>query len=75
MAAINARYDQLVTEYAPWWPPTHPFAGTNTERAYVGDPGHCDYCAVLGHVVTHPDLGCGDVGCNRAHSEEENQNA
>lgn len=69
-AAIKTRYAALCAEYAPFWPPTHSFSGTNTERAYVGDPGHCDHCAVLGHVEAHPDLGCGDVGCSRAHGED-----
>ena len=52
-------------------PPTHPFAGSNSERQGVGDPGHCEDCAQVGHVRAHPDLGCGDVGCERAHGPED----
>lgn len=61
-------YARLIASYRPGYPPTHPYAGTSKARAGVGDPGHCDHCAVLGHVRAHPDLGCGDVGCNQAHS-------
>jgi len=49
--------------------PTHPFAGSNKERAQVGLPGHCERCAKVGHVKAHRDLGCGDVGCNTDHDE------
>lgn len=48
-------------------PPTHPHAGSDAKRASVGLPGHCEPCAVVGHVVAHPDHGCGDVGCNVEH--------
>lgn len=44
---------------------THPWAGSNTERESVGDPGHCENCALVGHVQAHPDLGCGGVGSQR----------
>lgn len=50
---------------------TDSFAGTNQQRESVGLYGHCDDCALLGHVLAHPDLGCGDVGCNRAHGPED----
>lgn len=50
---------------------THPYAGTNSERARVGDPGHCERCAEVGHVTAHPDLGCGDVGCTQGHGPED----
>jgi hypothetical protein len=46
------------------------FAGTNSERQSVGDPGHCERCAQAGHVQAHPDLGCGDVGCEQAHADD-----
>ena len=49
------------------YPPTHPRAGADSERAYIGLPGHCDYCAIAGHVVAHPDYGCGDVRCHASH--------
>lgn len=48
--------------------PTHNRAGSNSERQSVGDPGHCDRCAKVGHVRAHPDLGCGDVGCYAEHA-------
>lgn len=50
--------------------PTHPFAGMNPERARVGLPGHCERCAEVGHVLAHPDYGCGDVGCSTTHEDE-----
>lgn len=37
-------------------------------RGENGGP-HCDVCADFGHVAAHPDLGCGDVGCDSAHGE------
>lgn len=43
------------------------FCGENPERQGVGLPGHCEACAQYGHVVAHPDCGCGDVGCVSAH--------
>lgn len=49
------------------YPSTHPYCGSNSERQSVGDPGHCERCAELGHVLAHPGLGCGDVGCSRFH--------
>jgi hypothetical protein len=48
--------------------PTHPLAGESGERQSVGLPGHCERCAEVGHVRAHPSLGCGDVGCEQAHS-------
>lgn len=47
--------------------PTASFAGSNKKREEIGDPGHCERCARFGHVKAHPNLGCGDVGCTRAH--------
>ena len=49
-------------------PPTHPLCGSNKQRQEVGDPGHCERCAQVGHVRAHPSRGCGDVGCTTAHS-------
>lgn len=46
----------------------HLYAGTNTKRQLIGLPGHCDACATDGHVRTHPNLGCADVGCVREHT-------
>lgn len=66
-AAARAEYTALVERHHPRFPPTHDYAGTNTDRAAVGDPGHCEICAALGHVRAHPDYGCGDVGCTHAH--------
>ncbi len=48
----------------------HDLCGSNTARQEVGDPGHCEDCCSVGHVVAHPDLGCGDVGCYRSHGAE-----
>lgn len=49
----------------------HDLCGSNADRQSVGDPGHCEDCCSVGHVVAHPDLGCGDVGCYRTHGDEE----
>ena len=68
--AAKTRYTELRRQFEPMWPPTHRYSGRNHDRASVGDPGHCDYCAVLGHVEAHPDFGCGDVECSRAHGED-----
>lgn len=46
-------------------------AGTDKDRQERGLPGHCDDCVDLGHVIAHPDMGCGDVGCGRYHLEKE----
>jgi hypothetical protein len=51
--------------------PTHPRAGSNSERQSVGDPGHCERCAEIGHVRAHPQLGCGDVGCTATHGPDD----
>lgn len=48
-------------------PPTHSHSGRDSERQSIGLPGHCEPCAIVGHVVAHPDYGCGDVGCNVNH--------
>jgi hypothetical protein len=44
-----------------------PYTGTSKARQEVGDPGHCDRCVAFGHILAHPQLGCGDVGCNSSH--------
>jgi len=49
------------------FPPTHQLCGNKSERAGRGDPGHCEACAVVGHVRAHPEYGCGDVHCNFNH--------
>jgi hypothetical protein len=54
-------------------PPTHRYCGSDSERQSVGDPGHCEECAEYGHVLAHPDLGCGDVGCYSAHGPEDEE--
>lgn len=63
--------DAFVAEYKRthnrFFPPTHEHAGADSDRAYVGLPGHCYYCAIVGHVVAHPEYGCGDVRCNVDH--------
>lgn len=55
--------------------PTHPRAGSNKDRQSVGDPGHCERCAEVGHVRAHPSLGCGDVGCESAHGQDDPRDA
>lgn len=54
----------------PYRQSPHPLAGSNSERQSVGDPGHCEDCCSVGHVVAHPDLGCGDVGCDVSHEAD-----
>ncbi len=49
------------------YPPAPFDAGQNSDRQSVGQPGHCSVCAVLGHVVAHPERGCGNVQCNSDH--------
>lgn len=65
---VAEAYDTVMALYAPNYPPTHPYPGSNPERAGVGDPGHCEHCAVFGHVIAHPDLGCDDVACHHMHA-------
>lgn len=45
------------------------YTGSSSARQSVGQPGHCDRCAEVGHVVAHPSLGCSDVGCGSTHPE------
>lgn len=51
-----------------FYPPVPFDAGANAERAGVGLPGHCSVCAILGHIVAHPEFGCSDVGCDSDHT-------
>lgn len=48
----------------------HPYCGASGERQGVGDPGHCEDCCAVGHLIAHPDYGCGDVMCTRTHGED-----
>ena len=66
---MSARPKVATPTLHEFYPPTHNRSGTNPERQRVGDPGHCEACAQHGHVIAHPDLGCGDVGCHRPHEE------
>jgi hypothetical protein len=51
--------------------PARLFIGSSSRRQSVGLPGHCERCVQVGHVKAHPSLGCGDVGCERAHGPED----
>lgn len=53
----------------PYRQQAHNLCGSNSDRQSVGDPGHCEDCCSVGHVVAHPDLGCGDVGCYSDHGD------
>jgi hypothetical protein len=64
VAEITARHKAAHNGH---FPPSHRFGGQDSDRASVGPPGHCEPCAVVGHVVAHPDYGCGDVRCNVDH--------
>lgn len=70
-AQVEHDTDAFVAEYLRthdrFFPPTHEHAGHDSERAGVGLPGHCGYCAIVGHVVAHPDFGCTDVRCTVDH--------
>lgn len=59
----------IARRHHPGHPITHPHAGADSERASVGLPGHCDTCAIIGHVAAHPDYGCGDVRCDDYHPD------
>jgi hypothetical protein len=65
-----ARRDRKTPGGFPYRQHPHDLSGSNVERQQVGDPGHCEDCCSVGHVVAHPDLGCGDVGCYRSHGDE-----
>lgn len=45
------------------------YTGRNAQRQSIGQPGHCDKCAEVGHIKAHPHLGCSDVGCTSSHNE------
>lgn len=70
-------YFKLNTSWTPVNAPTpadaapHTYAGSDKARQGEGKSGHCDDCVKVGHVVAHPDLGCGDVGCNAYHPEAD----
>lgn len=49
----------------------HRYCGSSAARESAGDPGHCEDCCSVGHVVAHPDLSCGDVGCYATHNDED----
>jgi hypothetical protein len=70
----SARRAAAIVPHQPTAPhlppyPTHPYAGSNPDRASTGLPGHCERCAEVGHVRAHPEYGCGDVGCTLTHEE------
>lgn len=69
-SAVQATVDEHKHTHKGFMPPTHQHSGMSTARAGVGLPGHCAYCAIVGHVVAHPDYGCPDVHCNDPHDEE-----
>jgi len=46
-------------------PPTADYAGSDAGRQRAGLPGHCEQCAAVGHVLSHPDLNCRAVGCGQ----------
>ncbi|MET8006245.1 hypothetical protein [Nonomuraea glycinis] len=66
----TCRTKQPTTPTGPDPMTTHPYAGTDKTRQETGAPGHCDDCAARGHIAAHPDLGCGDVGCDKHHPDE-----
>jgi len=66
-ASVQKQVSDELKAARPGWPVTHPYCGQNSERQGRGDPGHCEACAVVGHVVAHPDFGCSDVQCNSRH--------
>ena len=67
-AAVRDQVAEMLAAARPKFPPTNNYSGNNSERAGRGDPGHCEACAVVGHVVAHPDFGCADVQCYLDHS-------
>ncbi|RSN26528.1 hypothetical protein DMC63_01445 [Streptomyces sp. WAC 05977] len=70
-SAVDSDEDAVESEPRfPYRQMPHELCGSNSERQSVGDPGHCEDCCSVGHVVAHPDLGCGDVGCYRTHGDE-----
>lgn len=58
------------SQYGRGYLPTHRYCGSDSARASVGDPGHCEPCAVVGHVVGYPDYGCADVMCNADDADD-----
>jgi hypothetical protein len=51
-------------------PPVHPYAGSYAPRQGAGQPGHCGMCAEQGHLIAHPGIECGRVGCTADHSAD-----
>lgn len=49
----------------------HPWCGSSSDRQSGRDPGHCEDCCAVGHVIAHPDYGCADVGCYRDHGSTD----
>jgi hypothetical protein len=68
-SARLAAESEMTREPLPRSPYAHRYAGSDPARQGIGDPGHCDDCARVGHIVAHSDLGCGDVGCISDHEE------
>ena len=65
-AAVLREFESL-TDAEKFHSGGHRLGGSDSERQSVGIPGHCDVCAVLGHVAAHPNYGCADVGCAITH--------
>ncbi|MFK0244534.1 hypothetical protein ACIQUM_07535 [Amycolatopsis azurea] len=54
----------------PYQQNPHRYCGSDPERESTGEPGHCEGCCSVGHLVAHPDAGCADVGCYVEHPDE-----
>lgn len=54
----------------PYRPHPHRYSGSNPDRQNIGDPGHCEDCCSVGHLIAHPRYGCGDVGCTVDHGDD-----
>lgn len=64
---MSYREGEIMPSGFPYRQAPHRYCGSDADRQSVGDPGHCEDCASVGHIVAHPDLGCGDVGCYSSH--------
>lgn len=51
----------------PYWEHPDRYCGNNPDRQSRGEPGHCEDCCSVGHIVAHPDLSCADVRCYSDH--------
>ncbi len=69
--AVRQLAAYLTGVFQPGWPPTHPYPGQDSDRAGRGDPGHCWICAIVGHIVAHPERGCAEVRCTSSHDGSE----